>query len=151
MSKSFFVSTYISLYIHIVFATKDRSLTMGAEWMQDLHNYVAGTVNGLGAKAMIVNGVEDHIHVLASLKSTHCVSDLVRETKKASSSWAAAKSHDFAWQTGYAAFSVGAPELQKVTQYIARQREHHTHLSSSDELRALLVEHGIEIDERFFI
>jgi REP element-mobilizing transposase RayT len=99
---------------------------------------------------MIVGGVADHIHLLLSLRATHAVADLVREIKKASSNWAAGQCSAFAWQTGYAAFSVSASEVPRVTAYIATQEEHHRKLSSAEELRLLLAEHGVEFDERFF-
>ena len=99
---------------------------------------------------MIVGGVADHIHLLASLRATHAVADLVREVKKSSSTWAASHDSRFAWQTGYAAFSVSASDVPRVTIYIANQEEHHRKFSSADELRFLLAEHGVEFDQRFF-
>jgi len=44
---------------------------------------------------------------------------------------------DFWWQPGYAAFSVGRSELERVKDYIHRQREHHREHSFEQELRAL--------------
>lgn len=37
--------------------------------------------------AEIVNGVEDHVHILASLRPIHCVADLMRDLKKDSTNW----------------------------------------------------------------
>jgi hypothetical protein len=42
-------STYISSYIHIVFATRGRAPLIADRWRQDLHRYIAGTLNGLDA------------------------------------------------------------------------------------------------------
>jgi putative transposase len=56
---------------------------------------------------------------------------------------------DFAWQTGYAAFSVSKSGLEEVRGYIARQEEHHKRMSFKEELIALLKKHEIEYDERF--
>ena len=53
---------------------------------------------------------------------------------------------DFAWQDGYAAFSVSPSALPKVRQYIEGQAEHHRELSFDEELMALLAKHGIEYD-----
>ena len=119
-------------------------------WIQDLHRYLNGTVEGLGAKAMTVGGVADHVHLVIGLRSTHALSDLVREIKKSSHTWAVERFSGFGWQTGYAAFSVGARELPKVIAYVAGQEEHHRKVTSSDELRALLAQHGVEVDERYF-
>lgn len=120
------------------------------DWRQDLHNYIGGTINAMQCKTMIIGGVADHVHILGSLRPTHAIADHVRETKKASSIWAAARNPDFAWQTGYAAFTLCATDQQSVRAHIANQEEHHCKQSSREELESLLREHGIEPDPRFF-
>jgi hypothetical protein len=54
--------------------------------------------------------------------------------------------HRFAWQEGYAAFSVSASNLAQVTEYIRNQPEHHRHMTFEQEFLALLKKHGIEAD-----
>jgi hypothetical protein len=44
-------------------------------------------VRGLGRFPEGIGGVVDHVHLLVGLKATHCLSDFLRELKKASSSW----------------------------------------------------------------
>ena len=56
---------------------------------------------------------------------------------------------DFQWQAGYADFSVSQSNLEQVTDYIARQDEHHHKMTFQDELRALLGRHHIGFDERY--
>ena len=55
----------------------------------------------------------------------------------------------FAWQAGYATFSVSQSNLDPVKHYIATQEEHHRKTAFQDELRALLRKHEIEWDERY--
>jgi putative transposase len=98
-----------------------------------------------------VGGVADHVHFLASLNTTHCVADLVREVKKASSGWASERYSRFGWQTGYGAFTLSAKERPAVINYILNQEEHHRTISSTDELLALLKEHDIQYDPRYFV
>ena len=52
----------------------------------------------------------DHVHLLVGLKATHCLCDVLRELKKASSAWVheTINMPSFAWQEGYAAFTVSA-------------------------------------------
>lgn len=119
-------------------------------WRQDLHNYLGATLRELGGKPIVVGGVADHVHLLGSIKPIHAVSDLAREIKKSSSVWGAERYSEFGWQVGYAAFSVGVGDLERMTGYIARQEEHHRIEASDDELRRLLEENGIEFDVRFF-
>lgn len=70
--------------------------------------------------------------------------------KKASHVWARDRFSGFQWQEGYAAFSVSPGEVPRVIAYIANQEDHRRHLSSADELRAIMAEFGMDIDERFF-
>jgi putative transposase len=148
--ESSVASTYLSLHVHVIFATKDRAPTIATAWREELHSYIGGTTRGLGAKPLAVGGVGDHVHVLVGLAATQDIADFVREVKKASSVWAAERSPRFSWQIGYAALSVSPSELARVSAYIATQEEHHKTTSSADELRAILEEAGIEIDVRFF-
>ena len=145
------MSTYLDLRIHIIFATKHRQPLIHAEWRERLHGYLGGTLNGLGAAPLAIGGTEDHVHLLVALRGNHSVADLVRETKKASTTWTRQEMgvRSFTWQEGYAAFSVGS-EKEAVVHYIRNQEAHHQTRSSSEELRTLLEDAGVEIDERFF-
>jgi putative transposase len=121
-----------------------------AAWRADLHAYIGGTIRGLGGVPLAVGGVADHVHALAGIKATQAVADLVREVKKASSNWASERYVRFGWQSGYGAFSVSPDRTEAVTAYIRDQEAHHRHVSSADELRAILEEYGIQFDERYF-
>src|SRR2546421_356070 len=125
-------STYLSLHYHLVFATKNRQALITPEWRSRLHEYLGGTISGLGGFAQGVGGVADHVHLLVSLKATHCLADVLRELKKASSVWVHEQIglRSFAWQEGYAAFTVSAPARPAVQQYIANQDKHHRPRSS---------------------
>ena len=64
-------------------------------------------------------------------------------------SWLAVEDHvhllgRFAWQGGYADFSVSESNLKQEKQYIADQVPHRRKMSFPDELRALLRKHRIE-------
>ena len=141
-------STFLSLHYHVVFSTKNRKRCMGPQWRERLHQYLGGTVNGLGGQSLCVGGTEDHVHLLFGLKSTHCLADFMRELKKSSSTWV----HDeigmrvFAWQEGYGAFTVSPTARPGVRHYIEHQEEHHRTRSFKDELTDMLKEAGIDYD-----
>jgi len=99
-----------------------------------------------------VGGIEDHVHALIGLKTTHCIAHFVQELKKASSVWAA-ENHEpeFAWQEGYSIFSVSASGLDAVRHYIETQEEHHRKMSFEDELKLLLERHGVRYDPKYLI
>lgn len=144
-------STYLSLHYHLVFGTKNREPFIDAEWRTRLHEYLGGTIAGLGGFPQGVGGVDDHVHLLVGLKATHCLADVLRELKKASSVWV----HEqiglasFAWQEGYAAFTVGATARGSVRQYIAHQEEHHRAKSFREEVVEMLERAGIEYDPKY--
>ncbi len=143
-------STYLSLHYHLVFSTKARQPFIHPGWRGALHEYLGGTVRGLGGLARSVGGVEDHVHLLVSLDADHKIKDFLRELKKASSVWAAHRHcPNFRWQDGYAAFTVSASLREKVRRYIESQEEHHRNVTFIDELRLLLEKHGIEYDSRY--
>jgi putative transposase len=145
-------STYLSLHYHLVFSTKHREPTIAATWRDRLHEYLGGTIRGLGGFPEGVGGVADHVHLLVGLKATHCLADVMRELKKASSVWTHEEigEKDFAWQEGYAAFTVSPTSRAAVKQYIANQEQHHAQLSFRDELIAMLERAGIEYDPKYF-
>ncbi len=69
--------TYVSLHYHLVFGTKSREKLIHPEWLTRLHEYLGGTVHGLGGFCQGVGGIEDHVHLLVGLKPTHSLSDLM--------------------------------------------------------------------------
>ena len=144
-------STYLSLHYHVVFSTKRREPWIDSPWRDRLHEYLGGTIRGLGGVPESVGGVADHVHLLAGLKATHCLADFVRELKKASSVWVheEMKLAGFHWQEGYAAFTVSAPARTAVREYIARQEEHHRRKSFQEELVEMLEKAGVDYDERY--
>jgi REP element-mobilizing transposase RayT len=75
-------STFYSIHYHIVFSTKERRPLIRPEWRARLHEYIGGTVRGMGGVAEAVGGVEDHIHLLVSSKTTDAPAATVREMKK---------------------------------------------------------------------
>ena len=144
--------TLTSLLYHVIFSTKNREPSIDASIRDRLFAYIGGIVNEIDGKPVIVNGVADHVHVLAYLPPTLAVSDALRTIKTNSSRWVHETNKDlaaFAWQAGYAAFAVSRSVMEDVRRYIQEQEEHHRTLTYEDEYRAFLRKHGIEFDERY--
>jgi REP-associated tyrosine transposase len=57
----------------------------------------------------------------------------------------------FAWQTGYAAFSVSRSNVPAVAKYIEAQEIHHRKRTFDEEFLALLVKHGVEYDSKYVL
>lgn len=144
-------STFLALHYHLVLSTKDRLPVIDANWRGKLHEYLGGTVHGLGGITQGVGGVDDHVHLLVGLKSTHCLADFMRELKKASSIWVQDEigERTFAWQEGYGAFTVSATARPQVRNYIANQAEHHRVKTFREELAEFLEAAGVEYEDRY--
>jgi REP element-mobilizing transposase RayT len=91
------------------------------------------------------------VHLLVGLKATHCLADFMRELKKASSVWVHEQigEPDFAWQEGYAAFTVSGTARPSVKRYIENQAQHHLTKPFRQELVEMLRRAEIVFDERF--
>ncbi len=142
-----------NLLVHLVFSTKGRpAILQNPALRGEMHRYLAGISKNLECPAVIVGGVDDHVHLLARQSRTITLANGVKELKRASSSWAKTKDPQwslFQWQAGYGAFSVSQSQAERVRRYIESQDEHHQRVSFHDELRQLLHRHGIAFDERY--
>lgn len=139
--------------IHLVFSTKGRRPWLPEQVRQPLFAYQAGILRTLQSPAVVIGGVEDHVHMLLALSKNVTLADVVREVKRGSSKWMKSAegtgNEGFGWQNGYAAFSVSESKVDQVRLYVESQAEHHRRLSFQEELRALLERHRIEFDERY--
>jgi putative transposase len=138
--------------LHLVFSTKHRALWTPSTVRERLYAYQAGIFKEWESPALMIGGVEDHVHALFVLSKNHPLKKIVEEVKKGSSKWMKREGTgnvDFYWQNGYAAFSVSASNEGAVKLYIQNQEEHHRKMSFQDELRALLGRHQIEFDEQY--
>ena len=98
------------------------------------------------------NGPEDHIHIVASMTPKFALADCLRDFKANSSGWihdTFSSLRDFAWQEGYAAFTVSQSAVPKVVEYVRNQQQHHRKMTFREELIALLKRHGIKYDEKY--
>jgi len=144
--------TYTQLLNHIVFSTKERRPSMPPELAARLFPYLGGITRQIGGVPVLVNGVSDHVHLLVSPPATTSLSQFVGKLKANSSRWVHEtfpEHSDFAWQTGYSAFSVSLSQRQWVFDYIARQQEHHRKATFEEELVVFLKKHEIQYDDRY--
>ena len=139
--------------IHLVYSTKHRQKWIVDDTRDRLYAYQAGICRQWESPALIIGGVEDHVHALFLLSKNHPLKKIVEEVKKGSSKWMKTSegtgNKEFHWQNGYAAFSVSVSNADDVRRYVERQAEHHRKMSFQDELRSLFERHGVEFDERY--
>ncbi len=120
------------------------------EWEPRLHSYLGGIVKGIDAVPLQIGGVEDHVHLLVSLKSKHRLDYFLRDLKADSSEWIHKEiTKRFEWQKGYGAFSVSPTATEAVRQYIKRQRQHHTKIDFKTEYIDLLKKANLDYEEEY--
>lgn len=138
--------------LHLIFSTRNREPLLTAKVRPHLHSYIGGILREWESPAILINSVEDHIHILFCLSKNHALKKVVEEIKKGSSKWLKTKGPEFArfyWQAGYGAFSVSQSNVVVVKRYIDRQETHHRRIGFQDEFRTFLRKHGIDFDEHY--
>lgn len=144
--------TYSQILLHAVFSTKQRRPWLKPDMTDRLHEYIGGVIRTAKGTLYSIGGAEDHLHLYLRWRTDEALSDLMRDVKAKSSSWIHEnfpKLRTFAWQTGYAVFSVSKSQEKSVKSYIAKQAEHHRKVNFKSELLRLLRAHEIEFDERY--
>jgi putative transposase len=119
---------YYELYYHLVWATKDREPLIVPDLEADLHQYLRGKAISLGVIVHAVGGIEEHVHVAASIPPRLAVATVIGQLKGASSHWVTYVSPlhlPFAWQGGYGALSFGKQALPRVVDYVLHQHQRH--------------------------
>ena len=144
--------SHCCLQYHMAFSTKERRPLLDPEVMPRLASYIGGTIRGLGGTLLEANGPEDHIHISAILPPVHAVADMMRDIKSSSTAWLRREvpgMKAFAWQDGYAAFSVSQSVMPAVLNYIRSQQDHHRKMTFVEELTELLERHGVAFDPAY--
>ena len=121
-----------AVFVHLVWATWDRLALLVDMVERDVHRAIEGKCKELGIDIIAFGGVEDHVHMLVRLPATLAVADAVKHLKGASTHLLTQRLYPdkfFKWQGAYGAFSVSVGDLDRVSQYIAHQREHHANNS----------------------
>jgi REP element-mobilizing transposase RayT len=152
IGKSKMSQSLVKNLLHLVYSTKHRAPSISSDIRNDLYAYQAGIFDKWDSPALVIGGVNDHVHALFSLSKNYALSKVVEEVKKGSSKWMKTEVgavDDFQWQAGYSAFSVSQSNVGTVGHYIENQEEHHRKLTLQEELRILFKKHGIDFDERY--
>jgi len=144
--------TYTRLIVHAIFSTRKRIPHLIQDRRDEVFAYMGGILRAIDWESLQINGVADHVHVVFQIPASLSIAETIQKLKGNSAKWAHEKRmlhRTFAWQRGYAAFSVSESNVERVYQYVANQEAHHRRVSFQDELRAFLRQHRIKFDERY--
>jgi REP-associated tyrosine transposase len=96
--------TYTNLIFHIVFSTQGHLPYIKKEYRQELFACLGAPIKEKGGMPVIINGVDDHVHLLILLPPDLSVSEAMKFVKANSSRWMKERfGKPFAWQKGFGA------------------------------------------------
>ena len=145
-------NTYTQLHVQIVIVVSNRQSLIQNAWKTELYKYITGIIQNYGHKVLAINWPQDHVHILIGLRPSQSLSELMKQVKQYSSRWINENRLTllkFSWQAGYGAFSYSKSAIPKVLCYIQNQEDHHKEKSFSEEFRSMLIEFGLDYEERF--
>ncbi|WP_100629434.1 IS200/IS605 family transposase [Algoriphagus formosus] len=138
--------SFNKIWIHAIWATKERTPLISTAIEKKVYNFILAQFRELGCPVRIINGMPDHVHCLFLLSPQKSIAEVVKQIKGSSSHYINQNnliSEKFAWQTGYAAYSVSESVVDKVYQYINSQKQHHQKKTFAQEHEEFLKLYGL--------
>ena len=119
---------HYELFFHFTWHTKNDINCIDVILEQFLYPCIGQKCKQEGYHLLAVNGTENHLHVLLSLRPNHLLSNVANMLKGSSS-------HDtnnhfqsnktLYWQSGYGVLTVSHCMVPKIIEYINNQKIHH--------------------------
>ena len=154
--------SYSKIYLHSVFSTRYREPLIPPALEPQLYHFLGRRLIENECSVVCINGTSDHVHLLHSLPRTRTLARIMEIIKSLSSKWIKRQDinyRNFAWQNGYASFSVDYRELDSTRKYVERQKQHHygnnhsqlVRLTFEEEYLSLLEQYACEYDPEFLV
>ena len=140
------------LFVHIIFHIKNTAVKIRTEDKDALYAYIGAIIKDKDSIPILINGADDHVHVLCVMSKNITLAKLVEEIKGNSSRWIKTLNpyyEKFAWQGGYGGFSVCPSLHDKTKKYIENQEKHHKKMTFQEEYLLFLKEYNIEYNEKY--
>ena len=147
-------NTYSQIYLHIIFSVKDRERLIKEHFRVELYKFITQIIKNKEQKLIVINGTEDHIHIVISIKPDILCSELIKTIKVSSTKWINEKKvlrTKFQWQQGYGVFSYSKSQMKDLIEYVNNQEEHHKRRTFKEEYIDLLNKFEIEYDEKYIL
>lgn len=140
------------IWIHGIFRTKDSNTLIQKEFEDVLYLHIREKLEtDFECQTRVINGTNDHVHVLFLLNPNYSIKEIFQGIKGESSHWINQNNfvkYNFAWQKGYAAFSVSESNMKEVERYIKDQKEHHKKRTFMEEYDIIMKKFGFVVTNR---
>jgi REP element-mobilizing transposase RayT len=139
---------YVKVWIHLIWSTKNRIKLITDDFKLKLYDHIRKNASYKKIYVDYINGSDDHIHLLISMKADESLSKIVQLIKGESSYWVNKNNlieNKFEWQEEYIAISVSESIVPKVREYIKNQEQHHRKKSFNEEFDLFLEKYGFKV------
>jgi putative transposase len=137
--------SFVKIWVHVVFATKNREPLIKKEFRYDLYKRIIENCKEKEIYLQAINGYTDHLHCLISLGKDQNISKICQLIKGESSFWINKNGltpGKFAWQDDYFAVSVSESQAEAVVNYIKNQEIHHSKKSFDEDVNEFMNRYG---------
>ncbi len=139
------MSSFKQILYHLILKPHKRKKVFNQPQRHRLFKYISVVSKNIECPIFAINGTEDHIHILVTIKPNISLSDYIKKIKISSSLFI--KEHMIFplfsnWASGYSIFTCRMSDKDTVTNYINNQDERHAKKSLYDEIHDLLEECG---------
>ncbi len=139
--------SYNKIWIHAIWSTKNRLPFIHSSVEKKIHQFISEQLREQGCPVRVINGMPDHIHCLFLLNPQKSIADVIKQIKGSSSHFINQNNiivEKFAWQTGYAAYSVSESGVERVFEYIKNQKSHHQKRTYQQEFDEFIKLYGLD-------
>ena len=120
---------YWKLYYHVVWGTADGKPAVSPDIEEEVYDVIRKKVEALGGEVYEIGGTGDHIHAAVTCPPSVSIARLLGEMKGGSAFYinhVSSSAQPVDWYRGYGAVTFRRDNLEEITDYIRRQKEHHT-------------------------
>jgi REP element-mobilizing transposase RayT len=139
------MSSFKQILYHLIIKPYKREKVFTQKQRDRLYKYISVVSKNINCPIFAINGIEDHIHILVTIKPSMSLSDYIKKIKISSSIFIK-ENNVFPfftkWAEGYSIFTCRMSDKATVINYINGQEEHHKKKSLHDEIHDLLEESG---------
>lgn len=114
------------LFYHIIWASSGREPVIGSDVEPGLHREIIRLAIEMKTSIFAINGMPDHIHVVATIPATVAPFQLIERLKTGSAQFMQSRlDSPFAWEDGFGIVTVSRRKLRRVIEYVHTQKDRH--------------------------